>query len=143
VTYLCRMQVDPALPSDSAICFSPSSHIGTPTDYTPTTINQLCVQPPTYADNVPLPAFAHRCCSRRSTSLACRAHSSKPAAAGLLWAHAGTDRRTGGRTDRRTDTVPFHRFCCACYAGSANRRLSSGRGTARRCVLVEIDMRQL
>ena len=45
-------------------------------------------QPPTYADNVALPAFARR-----------RAHSSKPAAAGLLlWAHAGTDRQTDGHS---------------------------------------------
>jgi len=32
----------------------------------------------TYADNVALPAFARRCCSNRSISPACRAHSSKP-----------------------------------------------------------------
>jgi len=37
----------------------------------------------------------------------------KPAAAGLLLrAHAGTD--------RRTDTVPFHRPCSAYYAGNAS-----------------------
>ena len=36
-----------------------------------------------------------------------------PTAAGLLlWARAGTD--------RRTDTVPFHRPCSAYYADSAN-----------------------
>ena len=41
-------------------------------------------------------------CSNRSITPASRAHSSKPAAAGLLlWVYAGTD--------RRTDTVPFHR----------------------------------
>ena len=64
-------------------------------------------QQPTYADNVPLPAFARRCRSNRSISharaapqqliplLQVRAHSSKPAAAGLLvWTHAGTDGRT-------------------------------------------------
>jgi len=59
---------------------------------------QVCVQLPTYADNVALPAFARRarrCCSNRSISPARRAHSSEPAAAGLLlWAHAGTDGRT-------------------------------------------------
>ena len=44
-----------------------------------------------------------------------RTHSSKPAAAALLlWFHAGTD--------RRTDTVPFHRPCFAYYAGSANNQ---------------------
>jgi len=38
-----------------------------------------------YADNVPLPAFARRCRSNRSISPARRrAHSSMPAAAGLL-----------------------------------------------------------
>ena len=42
----------------------------------------------------------------RSISPAGWAHSSKPAAAGLLlWAHIGTDRQT----DRRKNTVPFHR----------------------------------
>ena len=45
----------------------------------------------------------------------CRAHSSKPAARccsgrmGQKW-----------QTDRRTDTVPFHRPCSAYYAGSTN-----------------------
>jgi len=62
---------------------------------------QVYVQLPTYADNVALPAFAHRC-DNRSISLVCRAHSSKPATADLLpWAHAGTDRRTYGRTPYR------------------------------------------
>ena len=64
-----------------------------------------------YYNNVALPAshaFANRCCcklsSNRSISPARWAHSSKPAAADfLLWAHAGTD--------RRTDTVPSHRSC--------------------------------
>ena len=52
--------------------------------------------------------FARRCCSNynRPTSPARRAHSSKPAVAGvLLWARAGTD--------TRTDSVPLHRPCCA------------------------------
>jgi len=40
---------------------------------------------------------------------------SNPAAVGLLlWAHAGTD--------RRTDTVPLHRPWYAYYAGSANKQ---------------------
>ena len=42
---------------------------------------------------------ARRCCSDRSISPARRAHSSKPAPAGLLLcAHAGTDGRTDGWT---------------------------------------------
>jgi len=75
---------------------------------------QVCVQLPTYADNVALPAFARRCCCNRSISPARRAHSSKPAATGLLpWArHAGTRRQT----DRRKDTVPFRRTCSSHYA---------------------------
>jgi len=75
--------------------------------------SSVCLQLPTYADNVALPAFALRarpCCINRSTSLARRARSSESAAA---WAHAGTDRRTG--------TVPFYRPCSAYYAGSANK----------------------
>jgi len=35
---------------------------------------------------------------------------------GLWW-----DRRTNGRTDGQTDTVPFQRSCSAYYAGSANK----------------------
>jgi len=79
-------------------------------------IRQLFVQLPTYADNVALPAFARRCCSNRSISFARRSHTGKPAAAGLLlWAHAGTDRRTDAQTDEQTDTVPFYRPCSAFY----------------------------
>jgi len=57
----------------------------------------LCSASYTSADSMTLPAFAHRCCSNRSISPARRAHSSKPAAAGLLlWARAETDRPTDG-----------------------------------------------
>ena len=74
---------------------------------------QICVQLPTHADNMALPAFTRRCCDRYLLLT----HSSKPAVAGLLlWVHAGTDRRTV----RWTDTVPFHGSCTAYYAGSAN-----------------------
>jgi len=52
-----------------------------------------------------LPLFAHRCCSNRSISAACQAHSSKPAAVGLLLWH----------------TTPFLRPCSAYYAGSVNK----------------------
>jgi len=54
---------------------------------------------------------AGRSCSNRLLYPAGRAHSSKPAAAGLLLcAHAGTD--------TRTDTVPFRRPYSAYYVGS-------------------------
>jgi len=50
-----------------------------------------------YADYLTKCGTAHicHCCSSRLISPARRAHGSNPAAAGLLlWAHAGTDRRT-------------------------------------------------
>jgi len=79
---------------------------------------QVCIQLPTYAAKVALPAFVLRTpqccapCSNRSISPAGRAHSSKPAAAGLpLRAHA--------QTDIRTDARQMQRHCCAYYAGSA------------------------
>jgi len=60
------------------------------------------------------------CCSNRSISPARWAHGKKLVAAGLLlWAHARTD----GRTDRRTDSLPFYRPCSAYYASSANNWL--------------------
>ena len=63
---------------------------------------QVCVQQPTYADNVPLPAFARRTPLLQQSidiSPVSRAPSSKPAAAILLvLARAGTERRTDGRT---------------------------------------------
>ena len=62
---------------------------------------------------VTLPTFASCCCSNRLISPACWTQSSKPAALGLLlWARAGTD--------RRMDTVSFHRPCSAYYANSDN-----------------------
>jgi len=71
---------------------------------------QVCVQLPTYADNVALPAFARRTpLLLQSIDVSCPpAHSSKPAAAdSLLWAHAGADRRTDGRTPCRfIDSAP-------------------------------------
>jgi len=80
---------------------------------------QICVQLPTHADNVALPAFARlRPCSSRSISPACRAHGSKPTAASLLlWAHAGTD--------RRTDAGQMHRPCSTQYADSAANKLTN------------------
>jgi len=53
------------------------------------------VQPPTYADNVTLPAFVRRCRTNPSIYPARRAHSSK---------RAVVDRQT----DRQTVTVPHH-----------------------------------
>ena len=43
-------------------------------------LKQVCVQLPTYADNVALPAFGCHCCSNGSISPAHQAYSSKPAA---------------------------------------------------------------
>jgi len=55
-----------------------------------------------------------------------RAHSSKPAAAGLLlWVHAGIDIRT----DWRTDTVPFHRPHYACSANKTDGVFKAAGGT--------------
>ena len=59
------------------------------------------VQLPTYAGNVALFTLAaeRRPCSNRSISPARRAHSSKPAAPGLLlWAQRGQTDRDGHRT---------------------------------------------
>jgi len=69
----------------------------------------------TYADNMALPAFACRwLLLQQSIDISC------PRAVGLLlWAHAGTDRRT----------VPFQRPCSAYYAGSANRWMMRSSGT--------------
>ena len=74
----------------------------------------LCI-PPTQQDYVqllrtlttwhcPHSPTARRCCSNQSISPARRAHREV--------SHTGTD--------RRTDTVPFHRPCSADYAGSDN-----------------------
>ena len=56
----------------------------------------------TYADNVPLPAIARRCCSNRSISPARRAHSSKLVAAACGGRIGQTDRQADRQTDRRT-----------------------------------------
>jgi len=77
----------------------------------------VCVQIPTYADNVALPAFARRCCwaliLQQSIDIFCtpgpqqETSSSGFAAVGSCW-------------NRQTDTVPLRRHCSAYYAGSAN-----------------------
>ena len=70
-------------------------------------LKQVCVQLPTYADNVALPAFARRTqrccapCSNLSIPPAGRPHS-KVCCCGPCW-----DRQT----DRRTDTRQMHRPC--------------------------------
>ena len=57
----------------------------------PSQTSLCCVQIPTYADKVALPAFSQN----RPISPARQAHSSKPAAAGLLlWFMLGVDRQT-------------------------------------------------
>ena len=76
-----------------------------------TSYTSLCsiTNRPTFGDSVALPAFDRRCCCSRSISPAHLAHGSKPAAAGLLlWAHAGTDRRTEGRTRYRFIDSALH-----------------------------------
>jgi len=50
----------------------------------PTDKQQVCVQLPTYADNVALPALARRAPLLQQSRNCHRAHSSKPAAASLL-----------------------------------------------------------
>jgi len=84
------------------------THRRTRPTHTHTAVNsmsrQVCVQLPTYADNVALPASLarrRRCsasCSKRSLSDACRAHSSKPA----------PDGRTDVRQMHRPDTELGH-----------------------------------
>jgi len=64
---------------------------------------------------------------------------------GPLWAHEGTERRTGGRTDRPTDTVPFYRHCCAYYAGGANQLIQYAEqglwnGTVSVCLSVRLSV---
>jgi len=80
----------------------------------------------TYADNVPLSAFAHRPppVSSRSVSPACRAHSNKPVAAVC----GGRIGRTDGRTPDRC------RPCSAFYAGSANNLPSTTGPSVRSSV---------
>jgi len=76
---------------------------------------QVCVQLPTYADNVALSAFARHAlpyCAQCSNWLIYPdggAHSSKPAAVGSCW-------------DRRTDARQMHRGCSAQYPDSANKQ---------------------
>ena len=98
-----------------------TSNTETITEYRSLHIQQVCIQLPTYTDNVALPAFTRCCCSNRSIYTACRAHSSKPAAAGCM-CHVGSARigPMRGQTYGQTDTVPFHRPCSEYYEGSAS-----------------------
>jgi len=72
-----------------------------------------CVQLPTHADNVALPVFTRRTpLLQQSIDISCPPCPQQQTRRTLLqWANG---------TDRRTDTVPFHRPCSAYYAGSAN-----------------------
>jgi len=91
---------------------------------------QVCVQPPTPADNVTLLAFA---VERRAA--VCRAAAgprlidiscppANPQQQRRAAARKGrTDRRTDSRTDGRTDARQLHRPCSA-YAGNTNKRAS-------------------
>ena len=81
-------------------------------------IGQVCVQLPTSADNVALPAFGRRCYSapavQQSSDIFCApAHSSKRAAA--------TCDRWLGQIDRQMDARQIHRPWSAYHAGRANR----------------------
>jgi len=84
-------------------------------------IKQVCVQLPTCADNVALPAFAAArraaapcCCGAGRAAIDRYLLPAGPTAANLPHAAAA------GEWDRRTGTVPFHRPCAAYYTGSAN-----------------------
>ena len=69
-----------------------------------------------YADYVALPAIAHSTpLLQQPIDISCPPNQQQQTYSSrlLLWTHAGTD--------RRTDTVPFHRPCSACYAGSADK----------------------
>jgi len=86
-------------------------------------LKQACVEPPSSALNMMLPAFAADCPCLHNTSNkhahgyqsispASWALSSKPASSLLLLSIDGTD--------RWTDTRPLHRPCSAHYTGSIN-----------------------
>ena len=76
------------------------------------TYTQVCVQLPTYADNVALPAFA-RCTPplQQSTNISCPPGLQQQICSSGFAAVSPC-------LDRRTDTVPFHRSCFAHFAGS-------------------------
>ena len=81
-------------------------------------IKQVCVQLPTCADNVALPAFA---AARRAAAAPAVQQSidiSYPP--GLQQQTCRTLLQRANGTDSRTDTVPFHRPCSTYCAGSAN-----------------------
>ena len=97
-----------------------------------TSAKQVCVQLPTYAENVALPAFAAAlraaapcCCGTGCATIDRYLLLAWPTAANIPHAAAAgeLDRRAIRRTERRMDTVPFHRPCSAHYADSANRRV--------------------
>ena len=74
-----------------------------------------------YAENVALPAFA---ATRRNAALCCCG--AGRAAIDRYLLPAGPT-AANPQTDRRTDTVLFHRPCSAYYVGSANKHQNEAR----------------
>jgi len=75
----------------------------------------------TYADNVALPAFARRYCMLLSIDIFCPpGPQQQPCRNGF----AAVEPCWNRQTDRRTDTVPFHRPHSAYHAGIATKPLS-------------------
>jgi len=92
-------------------------------------------QLPTYAENMALPAFADarraaapRCCGAGRAAVDRHLLPAGPTAANPPHAAAagGWNSQTDRQTNRRTDTVPFHRPCFAYYAGSDSKVGMSG-----------------
>ena len=83
-----------------------------------------CVQLPTHADNVALPVFVRRTpLLQQSIDISFPPGPQQQTRRTLLqWANG---------TDRRTDTVPFHRPCSAYYAGSANNNRTVDKAGCR------------
>jgi len=76
---------------------------------------QVCVQLPTYAGNVALPAFAGRTPPLQQSIDIFGPPGPQQR---VCWDRVG--QKTDGRTDEQTDTVSYHKPCYAYYAGSAN-----------------------
>jgi len=81
---------------------------------------QVCVQPPTPAVNVTLPAFADERRAAGAVRIDRYILPSERSAANLSTAVAAVD-RWDRPTDRQTDARPFHRPCSAYYAGSVKQ----------------------
>jgi len=96
--------------------------------------NNVCVQLPTYADNVALHAFTRHCCSNWLilVSAAHRAYSSKPAAR-CCSGRIGQVERTDRQTDEQPDSVSFH-TPCSTYCASSGK---SDRETVNASAMTE------